>query len=122
MKKIVSLLLVCVLLVGCVFALASCSKTLSGKYVLGAEKTGASYEFSGNKVTVTYSLLGVSKVLEGTYEIVPDEEGDGESIIITIPGENDAAKKYSGSFSFVEGREGDESYIKIGGVKYVKSE
>ena len=46
MKKIISALLVCVLLVGCMFALASCGKTLSGTYEAKIIGTGVSYEFN----------------------------------------------------------------------------
>ena len=119
MKRIISLLLVCVLLVGSVFALASCSKMLSGKYELDAAVASKTYEFSGNKVTITYEVLGFEKSLEGTYKIAADEEGK-ETITFTFAADAEDADDYAGEFSFAEGKEGDESYIKIGGVKYVK--
>ena len=64
MKKVISMTLVCVLLLGCVFALASCGKTISGTYELAlSEDNKTTYEFSGRKVTktVTAGLLGFSK-------------------------------------------------------------
>ena len=117
MKKIVSLLLVCVLLVGCVFALVSCGKTLSGKYEAKVIGTGAAYEFKGNKVTITASVLGFEKSFDGTYEIKKNDEGV-EVIVFTF--EDKDAEKYSGEFAFVEGKEGDTSYIKIGGIQHNK--
>ena len=119
MKKIISAVLVCVLLVGCVFALASCGKTLSGTYSAGGDTLGTTYEFSGNKVTITYKVLGFSKDIEGTYEITTNDE-DKEVIIFTFADGEEDADDYAGEFSFAEGKEGDTEYIKIGGVKYEK--
>ena len=119
MKKIISALLVCVLLVGCMFALASCGKTLSGTYEAKVVGTGASYEFNGNKVTITASVLGFEKEFEGTYEITKNDE-DKEVIIFTF--ESEDAESYDGEFAFAEGTEGDTKYIKIGGVQYNKVE
>jgi hypothetical protein len=120
MKRILSALLVCVLLVGCVFALASCGKTLSGTYssgkVLGS---GVSYTFKGNDVTVTYSIAGFEKSINGTYEITTNDE-DQEVIIFTFGEGEENADDYAGEFAFAEGKEGDTEYIKIGGVKYNK--
>ena len=66
MKKTLSLLLVCVLLVGCIFSLASCGKTLSGTYKADVVVGGTSYTFSGSKVTLTAEVLGFEKSFEGT--------------------------------------------------------
>jgi len=117
MKRTISALLVCVLLVGCVFALASCGKTLSGKYEAKVVGTGASYEFNGSKVTITASILGFEKNFEGTYEIKKNDK-DVEVIVFTF--EDKDAENYSGEFTFVEGKEGETSYIKIGGIQYNK--
>ena len=117
MKKIVSLLLVCVMLVSCIGMLASCGKKLSGTYKLGSGVAGATYEFDGSKVTVTASLIGIEKSFEGTYEIT---ENDKEETVIIFTFENDEAETYDGEFAFAEGKEGDTEYIKIGGIKYVK--
>ena len=117
MKRILSLVLVCVLLVGTVFALASCGKTLSGKYVdaLGA----TAYEFSGNKVTM---YLGQKVVAEGTYKI--EAKDDKETITFTFTSGDDAEDE-SGTVDFVSGKEGDDEYIKLGSgifaAKYTKS-
>ncbi len=119
MKKIISILLACVMLCGCVFALASCGKKLSGTYKADAIVAGATYEFSGNKVTITAEVLSFEKSFEGTYEIT---ENDKEETVIIFTFENDEAEKYDGEFSFAEGKEGDTEYIKIGGIKYNKVE
>lgn len=122
MKKIISLVLVCVLLVGCVFALASCAKTLNGKYRFGSDSFGTTYEFSGNNVEVTYYVLGFSKSAEGTYKIAENEEG---KLIITITFGDDAddsADEYAGEYVLLEGNEGDTEYIKLDGIQYNKIE
>ena len=119
MKRIISTLLVCVLLLGCVFSFASCGKVLSGKYELDAVLASNSYEFSGlNKVVITYEVLSVETTLEGTYKIADNDEGETE---ITFTFENEEeAKDYAGTFSFAQGEEDGVKYIKIGGVKYKK--
>ena len=119
MKKIISISLVCMLLLGCVLSLASCGKILFGKYSLGNDTFGTSYDFSLNKVTITYNVLGFSKSSEGTYKIGENEDGDA---IITFTFEDEDAEKYTGDFSFSQGEEDGVKYIKIGGVKYTKSE
>ena len=119
MKRILSALLVCVLLVGCVFALASCGKKLSGTYSAGSGTLGTTYEFKGSDVTITYSVLGFEKTISGTYEITTNDE-DKEVIVFTFADDAEDADKYEGEFSFAEGKEGDTEYIKIGGVQYNK--
>ena len=117
MKKILSAVLVCVLLAACVFALASCGKTLSGKYVGAVGLTA--YEFSGNNVKM---YLGQNVVAEGTYKI-EGEEG-AQKITFTFTSGDDAEKE-SGTVDFVSGNEGGEEYIKLGSgllaVKYTKA-
>ena len=119
MKRIISTLLVCVLLLGCVFTLASCGKVLSGKYELDAVLASKTYEFSGlNKVVITYEALSVETTLEGTYKIAENDDGDLE-ITFTFEDE-EKADEYAGTFSFAQGEEDGVKYIKIGGVKYKK--
>ena len=118
MKKIISAILVCVLLVGSVFALASCGKMLSGKY--SDAVTGlTSYEFKGNKVKVTAGAGNFAVSLDGTYKIAKNDDGKNE---ITFTFENDDDDKYSGTFSFSDGEENGKKYIKIGVVKYNKAD
>ena len=119
MKKIISMTLVCMLLIGCVLTLASCGKTLSGKYSAGSGVFGTTYDFKGKNVTITFYLLGTETTSEGTYEITTDEN---DKEIITFTFENEDAEDYNGEFSFTEGTEGGVDYIKIGGVKYEKAD
>ena len=118
MKKLTSAILVCILLLSCVLVLASCSKTLSGKYEADAFGiAGASYEFRGNKVVMTAEIFGFEKDFEGTYEIKDNDEG--KTVIVFTFGDEDVAK-YEGEFDFAQGTEDGKSYIKIGGVQYKK--
>ena len=121
MKRIVSALLVCVLLMACVFTLASCSKTLNGTYQGTGLLSGTYYDFDGNKVTITVEIPFVDDlVLEGTYEITTNDKG--EDVIVFTFGESEDAKGYSGEFPYAEGTEGDTNYIKIAGVQYNKTD
>lgn len=78
MKKIVSTLLVCMLLVGSVFALASCfgGNKLSGTYeATVAQNAVVSLTFDGDKVTYTVPGLDEFGIegLSGTYSIEDDK-------------------------------------------------
>ena len=116
MKKIISTVLVCVLLLGCVLSLGSCSKLLYGKYELDAAVASVTYDFKITTVEITYELLGQEVTLEGDFKIAENEKGELE---ITFTFENEEeAKEYAGTFSFEKG----EDYVKIGGVKYNKVE
>ncbi len=111
MKKSVRIVAVVMALLMVTLVFASCGKTLKGTYSAEAFGTGASYEFSGKNVTVTYKALGnVLYEIEGTYKIEDDK------ITFTFENDDENAKDYSGTFDFEEG----ENYIKIGIVKYTK--
>ena len=91
-----------------------------GKYELDATFTSVSYDFRLTKVVVTYELLGKEISVEGKYKIAENEDGELE---ITFTFENEEeAKEYAGTFSFEKGKEGDDQFIKIGGVKYTKKD
>ena len=121
MKKIVSLVLVSVMLVGMLFALTACGKTLSGSYEaelsIFGQSTSTTYTFKGSKVEVVNktTVLGTVNTTEfaGTYEITENDDGTME-ITLSFETEDDTVK--SGTYTFVEG----EDYIKIGGVQYNK--
>ena len=118
MKKLVSLVLVCLLLVSCVAGLSSCGKMLVGEYKNAL--TGISYAFSVNKVTVTVdNLMFDDSVYEGTYELKQNDEGVYDIITFTFENEN-AQKLYGGDHSFAEGTENGVSYIRIGLVTFDK--
>ena len=111
MKKTISAILVCVLLVSCIFALASCGKSLSGKYTADLAVTEITYEFSAlGKVTKTENgILSDPVTVEGSYKI----NDDGNKITLTF---DDEANTYELS----TGTEDGVDYIKIDGVKYTK--
>ena len=118
MKRIISTLLVCAILLGCVLTMASCSYVLMGKYELDAGVGSQTYEFAlPNKVSITYELLTMEKTVEGTYKIAENEDGEFE---ITFTFADEEAEKYAGTFSLSQGEEDGVKYIKIGGVKYTK--
>ena len=123
MKKITTLLLVCVLLVGCVFTLASCVFSagpitiISGEYE--ADLALAEYELSFSplgKITVVEDpIIGDSKTHEGKYkvnsetkEITLTWEGDGPSELV-LP---------NGTSSFGYGEKDGVEYIEIKSIKY----
>ena len=122
MKKTIRVMALVLALTAVLFVFASCGKTLSGTYSaeidIAVLKYTATYEFKGSKVTatkVTNPLIGESKttVLEGTYEIVENDDG---SMDITLNFETADDEIKSGTFDFEEG----EDYIKIGLVTYNK--
>ena len=121
MKKLLSTILVCVLLLGSVFTLAGCVFSagpitmISGKYEADAKVAGLAYEFGPfGKVTVTAKVLGASVSFDGKYKV--DNKTDPYEITFTF--EDDDAKAYSGTFSFASGEEDGVKYVKIGGLKY----
>lgn len=109
MKKTVSAILVCVIMVCSLFALVSCGKSLVGTYKAEKLLSDVTYEFElGGKVTKTSDrVIGKAEVLEGTYEF----SDDNTRITFTF-GED------TYTHDFVDGEEGGVKYIKIDGVKY----
>ena len=118
MKRFLSLALALVLLCGCMFTLASCGNTLSGKYQLDAAVYTKTYEFKGSDFTCVREAFGVSHTASGTYEITEDE--DGNAFIAFTYGEDadEDAKEDAAKLSFVKGEEDGVKYIKIAGIKY----
>ena len=111
MKKALSMLLICVLLVGTVLTLTSCGTILFGTYT--SEMLHTTYEFGFNKVTRTVEVFGDNIVEEGTYEISGDE---GErKITFTFDGDVE-------TYNFSEGSEDGVKYVKIGVIKYTKAD
>ena len=117
MKKVLCAVLVVVMML----SLVACGKTLKGTYEaeidLAILKYTATYEFSGSKVEISKKTTVLGSVntvtLEGTYEIIENDDGSME-ITITLETEDDQIK--SGTYTFEEG----EDYIKIGGIQYTK--
>lgn len=118
MKRIISIALVCVLLVGAALSLASCGKVLSGKYSLEAfGLETVAFNFSGNRVSLVL-LSQEDDAISGTYEIKENEKGN--TVIVFDFGGDEEADEYEGELSFSEGEEDGVKYIKIAGVKYNK--
>ena len=69
MKRILSAILLCAVLIGSIFTLWSCGGPLSGKY----EGDVFDLKFSGDNVTVL--VEGLSATVSGTYEIKEKEDG-----------------------------------------------
>ena len=124
MKKIISTILVCVLLLGCVMSLSSCGKMLMGKYEADVDAIVAGgkvvYEFTpfGYTKTTTTEVLGFEKssVEEGKYKIAENDEGE---LTITFTYEVDGEEKTE-SVAFSQGEEDGVKYVKLGIVKYTK--
>lgn len=116
MKRILSIVLACTLLVGCLFTLSACGNTLSGAYEAKAELLGQSisttYDFHGSKVDIIVktTILGNvnTETVEATYKI---EEVEGKLEMTITKGENDS--------STVILEKGD-GYIKLAGIQYNK--
>ncbi len=111
MKKVISLVLVCVLLVGCVCVLASCGGP-AGKYEAGT----STYEFDGKNVKYTWKLeIGTNTITneqKGTFEVKVEDDGDK---VIVFQWED---KTESETLSYAAGTEEGTNYIKIGGIQY----
>lgn len=118
MKKLISTMLVCVLLMGCMLALTSCGNTLMGEYEADMILYEANYEFKlGGKVVLTIDpVAGEDLVFEGEYSLNKD------ATEITFVFENEDAKDYTGTRSFAQGKENGVKYIKMNGVKYTKED
>ena len=124
MKKIISTILVCVLLFGCVMSLSSCGKMLSGKYEAEVDAILAGgkvvYEFTpfGYTKTTTTEVLGFEKdtIEEGKYKITENDEGE---LTITFTYEVDGEEKTE-TVAFSQGEEDGVKYIKLGLVKLTK--
>lgn len=117
MKKIISTILVCVLLVGSIFTLASCSKTVSGTYEADLLVSKVTYEFGmfGKVTCTTDPIYDDPTVKEGKYKIY--EAGENE-YKIAFTWEGDEAEGDSVAFS--TGTQDGVDYIKIAGVQYNK--
>lgn len=123
MKKVLSAILMCAILVCSLFALVSCGNELSGTY----EGDDGKFSFDGDKVTyvIPASFLTAEMRLDGTYEIV--EEEDGKTFItlkFNVPsGSSGITTELINSINdglvnvpFVQG----EDYIKINDNVYTK--
>ena len=122
MKKSVRILAVLMVALMLCLTLASCGKTLSGKYSADVLGTGTTMTFDGKdvKIAITVTLIGEVASLDATYEIKDDkisfDIADEEEIT------NELAKKVVKSLEEPVSFEEGEDYIKINGVKYEKKD
>lgn len=121
MKKTLSVMLACVMLVGCVFAFASCGgKKLSGTYERDGYVTDVTFEFKGSNVKISKEGLGKDSSIEGKYEIIEKEDGK-LYISFTFAEDEEGADEFKGELSFSEVVENGVEYIKVAGFKYKKT-
>ena len=111
MKKIISTILVCVLLVGSLFTLASCTN-LSGTY----EGTLLLLAFSGNEVSINLKGADEDNAIKARYEI--KKEDDKEYFVLTWPDGADVPaefKSLEGKLPFTKGKDSSKGdYIQLG--------
>ena len=108
-KNIIRVSALALVIVMLAAALASCGGP-SGTYEASVLGQSLSYTFKGSKVTIKLTVLGQVVSIDGTYKISRDE------ITFTFEGDDENAKKYSGTQTFEQG----DDYVKIGGVQYTK--
>ncbi len=121
MKRILSLVLVIVMLVGCVFTFSSCGKKPSGVYSRQFEgyNITETYEFKGKKYKVSYSgeLGSLSEYLvprEGKFKVSKNKDKTMQiAFAVKVNGE---LQDYADPFSFEKG----DDYIVINGIRYNK--
>lgn len=111
MKKTVRILAVVMIVTTLALTLVACSKMLRGKYVADISGMDVYYDFNGKEVTRYIGAGGYGKTEEGTYEIVKE---DGEYVIKLTFGDR------TETYSFAQGRENGEKYIKIDGRTFTK--
>ena len=111
MKKIISTILVCVLLVGSLFTLASCGG-LSGTY----EGTILSLTFSGSEVAINLKGGEAEDAIKASYEI--KKEDDKEYFVLTWPEGADIPtefKSLEGKLPYTKGNDSNKGdYIQLG--------
>lgn len=125
MKKTISTILVCVLLVGSLLTLASCevagfvfgTYSRTDTFVVDITTT---YEFSlteVTKTTVTDNLIGSGQsTTTETMKYKVGENDEGEKIIAFTVETDDGSK--TTEYSFNSGKDDGGSYIEIGGTRY----
>ena len=125
MKKTISTLLVCVLLVGSLLTLASCevagfvfgTYSRTDTFIVDITTT---YEFSLTEVTVTTvsdKLIGSGQsTTTETMKYKVGENDEGEKVIAFTVETEDGTK--TTELSFNSGKDDGGSYIEIGGTRY----
>ncbi len=117
MKKSVKILAIVMVAAMLCLCLASCAKTLKGKYSADFLGTGTTLDFDGKDVKIAITVLGKEVAsLDATYEIKDDQ------ISFDIADEdevdNTLAKKVINALEEPSAFEEGDDYIKIGSTKY----
>ncbi len=117
MKKSVKILAVVMTALMLCLCLASCGKTLKGKYSADILGTGTTLDFDGKNVTIAITVLGKEVAsLDATYEIKDDkisfDIADEDDV------ENTLAKQVIKALEEPAAFEEGDDYIKIGSTKY----
>ena len=122
MKKSVRIMAAVMVVLMLCLSLASCGKTLSGKYSADILGTGTTMTFDGKdvKIAITVTLIGEVASVDATYKIKDDkisfDIADEEEVT------NELAKKVIATLEEPVSFEEGEDYIKIDGVKYEKKD
>lgn len=133
MKKILSAFLVCVLLVGTVFALVSCGG-LSGTYEFSEDGMTQTVKFSGNNLEVTMTYEDETETMKYTYELNDDEtkitltmsKEDAKKTLADMTGADvsEITDEMLEQAGMLEPQELDfekgEDFVKIDEIKYTK--
>ena len=124
MKKIISTILLCVLLCGSIFSLASCGNmlmgTYSGEFDIGIASSEVTLKFGLGKVTIenktdTIITDSSTSTYEAKYKIAEDEDGN-RTITFTYADDSEEFDFLPDgeALSFKETSENDNEYLKIG--------
>ena len=131
MKKIVSTILLCVLLCGSIFSLASCSNIIFGNYSasidVGLASNDVVVKFGLGTVTIesttdTIISAAATATYEAKYKIGEDEEGN-RTITFTYEEGADEFLAFPGgkALSLVESEVEGVKYLTIGIYKFTKT-
>jgi uncharacterized lipoprotein YehR (DUF1307 family) len=118
MKKVLSLILALAVLATMCLTFASCGKKLSGTYSNKGPLSDITYEFKGNKVTVTDTVtIGESTFdfsYSGKYKITKEESG---TLKIAFTFEDSDAERFNKTCILEE----IDGGIKLNGLTYTKN-
>lgn len=132
MKKILSAILVCVLLCGTLFTLASCGNSLSGTYAsdeidIGVAKSKVTLKFGLASVTIesmTENIVTGAKTTtyKASYKIAKNDEGE-RTITFTYAADSNEFDLFpdGNTFKFDEATTDDGEQIKIGVYTFTKA-
>ncbi len=117
MKRIISALIVCILVLGCVVTFASCKdNSLSGTYTSEAGVTSIAFSEKSAVIMISFSVgdFYSSSTYEANYKI------KGGNIVFSYDKDQKKYEQLNGKYDFELGEESGKEYIKIDGIKYTK--